>query len=236
MVASACLSSSATSVRFDFGNGSVDGNSGVAANFVIAENQAFGVAPGNQSLMLGGVELTIAPIVGSSSDFSQSQWGANSQGIGIRSRDSGGGTSVDQGSNGGQRRRISGEAGEAIQFSFDTDLTIESVRLGSLAPSDLSGRGDIETAEISFVSGVDPFGSSSWAVDAEAAVNTLPTEDLVVNVFVEAGTVLSLTASTPVTGGVLWNDIVVNVIPEPGSLALFLLGTLAIATSRTRMS
>ena len=217
------LASSAFAVRFDFGNGSVDSNTGAAANFVIAEDQPFGASPGNQSLTLEGIELAIAPIVDqSTADFSMSTWGANTQGIGIRSLDAGGGFVSGEGANGGQRRRINGNTGEAIQFSFDTTVVIDSLRLGSLAPSDNSGSGDIETAEISFFSGVDPFGGSSFTFDSDSTVNTSPIEDLPVGVVVEAGTVLSLSSPTPIASGVLWNDIVVSLPPaDPLTLQVF---------------
>ena len=212
-------SSECLAAQFDFGNGSIDATTGVAANFVIAENQLFGTVPGNQSLTVDGIGLTIAPIIGGSADFGMSTWGANTQGIGIRSLDAGGTTAPDIGANGGQRRRINSNAGEAIEFFFDTTVVIDSIRLGSLAPS---GTGGIETAEISFVSGTDPFAGGSFTIDSDPNVSTAPDEDLIVGVEIEAGTVLSLTASSPITGGVLWNDIVVSLPPvDPLTLQVF---------------
>lgn len=211
---------SAASIQFDLGNGSVDINTGVAANVVVAENAPLSVV----TATIDGVTMTLTPVVATGADFASSQWGANTQGLGIRSRDDSGSTSVDQGSNGGQRRRASGVVGEAFHISFDEDVTIDTIRLGALAPSDDSGSGDIEIVELAFVSGVDPFsGSGPLTISSDQTLSTPPIEDLLIGVTINAGTVLSLSTDPLATtaSGVLFNDIVVSrVIPEPMSAAL----------------
>jgi hypothetical protein len=206
----------AAPIRFDFGDGTVDGGTGVAANVVIAEDTSLA---GTQGGTVDGVAITLQGI-----GPSDRLWGANSQGIGIIT------AGVSQSQRAGQRR-IDGTVPEFIYFSFDTDVTIDSVRLGNFTPNPTTG--SHEEAEIAFVSGVDPFGGGSFTVNT-ATVTAGPTDDIPVGVFVTAGTVLSLAASIPQQNGVLWNDIVVTPIPEPATAAMLTLAAVVGIVVRRR--
>jgi len=189
----------AAPIRFDFGNGNVSDDTGVAANVVIAEGTTL---VGNQTATISGTTITLQGI-----GPSGSVWGATAQGIGIIPENQLGMAAP---------RRIDGTIGEFVYFSFDIDATINSIRLGNLTMA--------EEVEIAFVSGVDPFSGGSFTVTGIAPA---PTDDIPVDVFVNAGTVLSLTASDPRNNGVLWNDVVVTPIPEPSSGAMLVVAVLA---------
>jgi hypothetical protein len=148
--------------------------------------------------------------VATDADFNLSTWGSNSQGIGIRSNTDAGG---------GAGRRINGSIGEGLQFFFDTDLSIISIRLGSYAANATMN----ETVEFTYVSGgTDPFNGGSLSLvksDTATAPGTdLPIDDL----FVTAGTILNFTTSVTETvgGGVLLNglNVFVGTPPEPLTL------------------
>ena len=214
--AAAC---SAVTISFDFG-------SAAPANVVVADNAPVGTV----TETVGGVTITLDPVIAAGADASTSMWGANAGGFGVRSFDAGGGGSVDPGANGSIKRRISGDVGEAIEFSFDTDVTLESLLLGSL--------GSGETAVISLVSGTDPFGGSG-VFEIDGPVDA--TSDISVGAAVQAGTVLSISTvnGTTTAGGILFNELTVSIVPEPGSLALLSLGVTALmgmGRRRTRSS
>jgi hypothetical protein len=186
----------AAPIRFDFGNGAVDMGTGVAANVDIDEGTSLA---GNQSATIGGTTITLQGI-----GPAGSVWGATSQGIGI----------IPEAELGmGGPRRINGTLGEFVNFSFDKDVVIDSIRLGNFTATMTNS----EVVEIDFISGTDPFGGGSFMV---SSTNQGPQDDIPVGVFVSGGTVLSLTASVPRENGVLWNDIVVTPIPEPGTIAM----------------
>jgi hypothetical protein len=200
----------AAPIRFDFGNGEVDGGTGVAANVEIDEGDDM---TNPTSVTIGGTEITLQGI-----GPSGRVWGATSQGIGIIPDDMLG--------MGGQRR-INGTDGEYVHFSFDKDATIDSIRLGALNAD--------EQVTIAFVSGTDPFGGSSFTLSYPSSPPG-PQDDIPVGVFVTAGTVLSLTATTPVQGGVLWNDVLVTPIPEPATLVMPAFAVVAGIAFRRRWS
>jgi len=195
----------AAPIRFDFGNGNVSDDTGVAANVIIADETPLGV----KTETIAGVTITLAGIANPQAG---STWGTNQNGIGVITSGQAGGANV--------RQRIDGSIGEFINFSFDIDATIDSIRLGNMVS---------DVVQIAFVSGTDPFGGGSFTHNTAAG----PTDDIPVGVFVTAGTVLSLTASTPHQNGVLWNDIVVSPIPEPSTSAMLVVAVLAaVASSR----
>jgi hypothetical protein len=199
----------AAPIRFDFGDGTVDAGTGVAANVVIAEGTSLA---GNQTATVDGTTITLQG-VGPAGRV----WGSNSQGIGIIPGDMLGMAG---------QRRIDGTADEYVHFSFDKDATLDSIRLGALNAN--------EQVTIAFVSGTDPFGGGSFTLSYPSSPPG-PQDDIPVDVFVTAGTVLSLTATTPVQSGVLWNDIVVTPIPEPATAAMLTFSAvLGIAFRRRR--
>lgn len=205
----------AAPIRFDFGNGNVSDDTGVAANVVIANNSALGT----EIRTVDGVTITLTGIADPQAG---SLWRSTQNGIGIETFEQAGGANV--------RPRIDGPLGEFINFSFDTDMTINSIRLGNMTPNDAGGD---EVVEIAFVSGDDPFAGGSYTYSTSSGGPTGPTDDIPVGVFVTANTVLSFTASVPQNNGVLWNDMVATPIPEPNTIALMgLAAAFAVALRR----
>jgi arylsulfatase A-like enzyme len=143
----------------------------------------------------------------------------NNNGVGVNSaQDSG--TATDQ-------RRINGALAtpESIRFSFDADVAIKSMLIGSISAGN-------ETLILSFVSGTNPFtGLTGYSGEYQLAANSLSfttaagTAPLLVpfgitgqdDLFVTAGTVLAVTAN-PATGqGILFDEISVErLIPTFG--------------------
>jgi hypothetical protein len=197
--------STAAPIRFDFGNGNISPDTGVAANVVIADNAPLGT----ETETISGVTITLDGIVGPAGGT----WTSTQNGIGIET--------VDQAGTAAGRQRIDGTIGEFVNFSFDVDVTIDSIRLGNMVD---------DTVEIAFVSGTDPFAGGSFTYSTPAG----PTDDIHVGVFVTAGTVLSLAASVPDQQGVLWNDVVVTPIPEPSTIAMIGVVAACVAALRQR--
>lgn len=153
-----------------------------------------------------GVSLTLNA-QGSSASFS-----ADATGLGIASALDSGGADI--------QRRINGtySTAEAIEFSFDQDVLLKSLDLDAL---NISGT---EEVVLEFVSGDNPFTS---LVGYDAAGFTLTGNSLLFaansadamefslefgilgqdEIFLSAGTVLSLTANPAVGGGLLLNSI-----------------------------
>ena len=213
---------SARAALFDFGNGDFSANNATSdglSNFTFSvEVDQVSDPLGVRAETIDGVTLTLTPVVGSGFDFAQSFWGSNSQGIGIRSFDS---AAANEGGANGNRRRIDGEIGEAVHFSFDRDVTLFDMRFGSFDPA---GDGTEEITEISYVSGgSDPFGGTPFTISS--GTGTDPDQDHPVNVFVTAGTVLSLSTTTSVGQGILWNGMNVFEGPPPEPLTLQVLSS-----------
>ena len=210
----------AQEVRFDFGDGNFSANNSEndgLGNFIVGENQLLGASPGDLSQTINGVQMTIRPILAAGADFGGSTWGSNTQGIGIRSNDTTG-TPIEAGASGGQRR-IDGSIGEGIQFFFDADVSLTSVRLGSFAANATIS----ETVEFTYVSGgADPFGGGSLTITNEDTATAPGTDMPINNVFLQAGTILNLatTASETVGQGVLLNglNVFAGTPPEPLTL------------------
>ena len=145
----------------------------------------------------------------------------NSNGVGVNS-------TADSGSAGVQRR-IDGSltSPEAIHFSFDKDVAITSMLIGSLETT--SG---LESLELSFISGENPFaGLTGYGGDFDLSANSLAygttsgagtplaipfgaggQSELVLR----AGTVLAITANPALDGGVLFDAITIELQPTPG--------------------
>lgn len=201
------LQASAAVVTFDFGNANTANNSqnGGAGNWTPFANETTPVGT-SASLTISGLEMTINGVANGGGDDT---WGINNQGIGIH---------TDAGSGAGSRR-LDGSLGEAISFSFDQDVTLTSIRLGSF--------GLAEEATVA-ISG----GSTITIVSA----NEGPQNDFSLGGnAVSAGTLVTVTTSVPTGGGVLFNEITVDAIPEPGSLALLGLGGLLVLRRRRRV-
>ncbi|WP_145290042.1 glycoside hydrolase family 28 protein [Pirellulimonas nuda] len=198
----------AAPIRFDFGDGSVDVNTGVAANFVVP---AVSLSP--QSNAVDGVTLTLE---GMTTTPPGGVYTPNSQGFGIE-------TSGESG-NGGQRSRIGAtEDGETVHFSFDTDVFLISLRLGNVNGAD-------EGVALAFLSGDDPFAGGSFTyTTADSGATEGPTYDIPLgSIFVTAGTLLEFRSLNDASGGVLWNDLVVSTepVPEPATASLLLLAAI----------
>ena len=196
-----------STIVFDFGNGDVDAGTGVAANFVVPDASALGTLTNTQ----GGVELSINGITTNT----PGTYDSNTQGFGIVS-------DGESGNAASQRRLDTATDGETVQFSFDTDVTLVSLRAGSIATDD-------EGFMLSFVSGVDPFAGGSFThTTTDGGVTETGTFDIPLgDIAVAAGTVLEFSTVNEGGGGILWNDIAVRVIPEPSTLALASIGLLA---------
>jgi hypothetical protein len=140
----------------------------------------------------------------------------NNNGVGVNSTQD---TGTDS-----EQRRINGALAspESIRFSFDDDVAIRSMLIGSISAAN-------ETLSLSFVSGTNPFiGLAGYTGDYQLTANSLRftassgTAPLLVpfgeagqdKLFVSAGTVLAITAN-PATGqGILFDEITVERIFE----------------------
>jgi hypothetical protein len=125
-------------------------------------------------------------------------------------------------------RRINGSLPipESIQFSFNQDVTLESIVVGAIH----TGGG--ETLQLALVSGSDPFGElAGYSGDFQVQAGSLTfrttsgaTTPLLIpfgaggqeELVLAAGTVLSITANTAEGGGILFNSITVAVVNSPG--------------------
>jgi hypothetical protein len=145
------------------------------------------------------------------------------QGVGVNS------ASDDAQSEGGQRR-INGTLGEAIHITFDKDVSLESLTLGSFEFASTPA----EAMRLSFVSGTNPFSteldgySSEYTLGADFISYSLvdPKNDsphLVTfgmngqdPIMIEAGTVLAYSANPVNSNGILLDMITVHVedVPE----------------------
>jgi hypothetical protein len=139
----------------------------------------------------------------------------NNNGVGVNSgQDAGTGT---------EQRRIDGAlpTPETIRFSFDADVAITSMLIGSITTT------ANESLILSFVSGVNPFdGLTGYSGNYTVGTNSLtftPTvgtapllvafgeagqDDLVIT----AGTVLAITANPSTGGGILFDEITVQLV------------------------
>lgn len=162
-------------------------------------------------------------------------------GIGVNSDDDSGGA--------GAQRRIDGTLAtpEALHISFDANVTIDSITLGTFGA--VSGNPAIETLRLSFVSGIDPiaglYGYSgqytvagsvlSYASPGSQAVQTVTfgTEGQG-KINVSPGTVLALTFNPVVETGAVISNVTVTYVPEPSSLALGSIALLAPISRRKR--
>jgi hypothetical protein len=133
----------------------------------------------------------------------------NNNGVGVNStQDTGTAT---------EQRRINGSLAtpESIRFSFDADVVINSMLIGSISIG-------TETLVLSFVSGTNPFtGLVGYSGDYQLTANSLSftaasgTAPLLVpfgeagqdELFVSAGTVLAITANPATAQGILFDNI-----------------------------
>jgi hypothetical protein len=217
----------AAPVTFDFGDGTGDaGNSQdtldpgdlIAANtgnWKPFENELVTVAT-SASITIDGIQMTLLRGEGVGGDAANQRWTINGQGIGMR----------DITGSAGGRTRIGNPTSETVFFSFDQDVYLKSVRLGNFGTNN---EGDsFDEVEITPAGGsvitLLPVGTGS---------NVSSNVDLDLgSVLVTAGTEISLQAVEQWQQGVTFNEITVEAVPEPGSLALLGLGGLLIARRR----
>jgi hypothetical protein len=146
----------------------------------------------------------------------------NSLGVGVNS-------SEDDAATTNQQRFINGTLAtpEALQFSFDRDVSLESLTLGNL---DFAGT---EGVVLSVVSGNNPFagGLTGYSSDYTVGANSITFTPSAANqtpylipygiggqqdIIIEAGTVMSLTSNPAFDQGFLLDMITVHLLEEPG--------------------
>lgn len=214
--AAAVSQAGAVPVTFDFGNANTANNSqnGGDGNWTPFADEATAIGT-TASITIGGLEMTIGGSATDGNAVADEFWGINNQGIGVITDD------TTNGLTGSNDRRIDGTVGESITFSFDQDVTLTSLRLGSFQT--LLDVDDVVT--------VTPDGGS--AITFTSTLDNLPlTEHLLGGVFVAAGTDIVFTTTSSAADGVLFNEITVDVVPEPGSMALLGIGVLAMLRRR----
>jgi hypothetical protein len=185
-----------------------------------------------QSITDRDTSATITPVAPSPSEGQQpTVLDTNTTGVGVFSQ-----TDLDVvpalGADG--MRRIAGDREEALHFSFDRDVSLESITLGNFNFDAMSGVG--EQMVVSFVSGVNPFEgltgySGDYLLGADNLIYTMSQPKAEGGPFliplgmggqseiiVQAGTVLALTSLTPQDNGILLNMITANLLEIPPGL------------------
>jgi hypothetical protein len=146
----------------------------------------------------------------------------NDIGVGVNSTE-------DDAATANQQRFINGSlaTSEALQFSFDRDVSFESLTVGNL------DFGATEGVVLSFVSGTNPFagGLTGYSGDYFASPTSITFTPTTADqtpytitygkngqqeIIVEAGTVLSVTASPAVSQGFILDMITVNLLDDVG--------------------
>ncbi|BDS06859.1 hypothetical protein NT6N_18990 [Oceaniferula spumae] len=207
-------------VVFDFGNGSSNGNNSQNGGLGNWTPFSEGDPIGSVSTSIGGIQMTLNGIANDGNATADEAWGINSQGIGI----------ITDGIDGVTGRRVDGSAGEAIVFSFDVDVFLVSVNFGSFA--NVGGNDESLT--------LTPDGGSvitfSTADDGGAGNADPQYEWDLGGVLVTAGTEIRLTTDPAQTqdGGILFNEITVNAVPEPSSATLLALSGFGLLVRRRR--
>ena len=219
MLAAACAGvvvsqAGAATVTFDFGNANTGNNSQNAGdgNWTPFADETTAIST-SASITIGGVEMTISGTATDGNATADEFWGINNQGIGV----------ITDGVGGAAGRRVDGTIGESITFSFDQDVDLTSLRLGSFQTTGGGANVDVVT--------VTPDGGATITFTSDAT-NAPTTDRSLGGVFVAAGTDIVFTTTSSAASGVLFNEITVETIPEPGSLALLGLGGLLIARRR----
>ena len=202
-------SATAGSVTFDFGNANTANNSqnDGDGNWEPFANETTDIST-VASTTIDGLQMTLVGTAVDTNGVADEYWGINNQGIGVITDD------TTNGNSGAFDRRINGEIGEDISFSFDQDVFLSSLRLGAFA-GNANGAEEVT---------ITPEGGASIVI-SRTETTTSPTTDWPLgDVLVSAGTPITLTSTVAVGQGVLFNEITVDVIPEPATMALAALG------------
>ncbi|QDU90808.1 hypothetical protein Pla175_42210 [Pirellulimonas nuda] len=194
---------SAQVIVFDFG---------ATSNFPIADQSPLDPLMNTQ----GGVTMTLQGFTTNA----PGSYGSNATGIGIFSANDAGNTNT-------MRRMDTAVDGETFRFSFDTDINLSSLRVGSL-------QSENEGFRLSYVSGgVDPFGGGNFTyITSDMGASEGPEDDIPLgDIAVAAGTVLEFSSLENVVndnGGLLWNDlrVFIGARPRPLTLQVFSNGEL----------
>lgn len=214
LISVGAVPSLAATVTFDFGNANTSNNSqnGGDGNWAPFADETTDIST-VVSTTIDGLQMTLSGTAVDDNGLADEFWGINNQGIGV----------ITDGNGGATGRRIDGSIGEVISFSFDQDVTLSSVRLGSF-------NGNASGAETVTVT---PDGGPAIEI-TQAATSPDPLIDWPLGeVFVSAGTPITLSTAASIGGGVLFNEITVNTVPEPASIVL-LCAALAGAASVAR--
>jgi arylsulfatase A-like enzyme len=188
LFAAALLTSGSSAATFDFaltGTTSTNNSTGPAGNVNVADASVTTITP-----VIDGVGLTLTAV----STTGAATIGANSQGFGVSTNAETGTTAT----------RIESSKGESLRISFNTAVTLDSMRFGNFATG--------EVVTVALVSGSNPFtsgtsltihgnGSQGPSTDVPLLNNPIVTGGIGT---IAAGTVLAITIS----GGT--NDVLLN--------------------------
>lgn len=196
---------SAGSITFDFGNSNTANNSqnGGDGNWEPFADETTDIST-IAATTIDGLQMTLVGTAVDTNGVADEFWGINNQGIGVITDD------TTNGNSDAFDRRINGEIGENVSFSFDQDVFLSSLRLGAFA-GNANGAEEVT---------ITPEGGASIVI-SRTETTTSPTTDWPLgDVLVSAGTPITLTSTVAVGQGVLFNEITVDVIPEPATLML----------------
>lgn len=210
--------SSAFSAVFDFGDGTgtVNNSQGTEVNAGLGDLTGNwspfvdGVTPASTSasITIDGIEMTLLRAeVSDNGSTDDDFWSITDQGLGVLSN----GEGVNN-----NNRRVEGDKSEAIVFSFDQDVFLNTARFGNFGGTESITMTPVGGNAINILS---PGGTGADNVGTDFSLG---------DTLITAGTEITVTSATDF----LFNEITVTAVPEPGSMALLGLGGLLVARRR----